>query len=69
LRLAAPRLPPRLYQEKALAGGLRVEQPVGLFRLFELPLMREEAVDIDIAFDAEARAIRLALPLKRSRSG
>ena len=55
--MAAP-----LHQEHALAGGLGVEQAIGLFRLVELPLMREQAVDIDLVLDAEARAIGLALP-------
>src|SRR5207302_6163949 len=44
------------------AGGLRVEQAIGLFCLVELPLMGEEAVDVDLALDDEARTVGLALP-------
>src|SRR6516164_1037780 len=51
-----------LHQEHALAGGLGVEQVIGLIRLVELPLMCEQAVDIDLALDAETRAIGLPLP-------
>jgi hypothetical protein len=57
----------QLHQEDALAGGLRVEQAVGLFRLVELPLVGEEAVDVDLALDDEARAIGLPAT-RRSRS-
>ena len=51
-----------LHQEDALAGGLRVEQAVSFLGLIEPPLVREQAVDIDVALDAEARAVGLALP-------
>src|SRR5215469_6697138 len=51
-----------LDQKHTLSGGLRVKQAIGFFRLVELPLMREQAVDIDLALDAEARAVGLALP-------
>src|SRR5271154_3557364 len=53
-----------LHQENALAGSLSIEQAVGFVRLVELPLMGEEAVDVDFAFDDEARAVGLALPRK-----
>src|SRR5271167_4327156 len=55
------------HQEHALAGGLSVEQAIGLIRLIELPLVREQAVDIDFAFDAELGTFGLALPRKRPR--
>jgi hypothetical protein len=51
-----------LHHKHALAGGLRVEQAIGFFRLFELPLVREQAVDIDLALDDKTGAIGLALP-------
>jgi hypothetical protein len=50
------------HQEHAFAGGLGVEQTVGFLGLVELPLMREQAVDIDLALDAEPGAFGLALP-------
>src|SRR5215469_1792909 len=65
---AVARAPPRLHQEHALAGGLGVEQAIGLFRLFELPVVGEEAVDIDLAFYAKARAVGLALPREGPRA-
>jgi len=51
-----------LHHKHTLAGGLSVEQAIGFFRLFELPLVREQAVDIDLALDDETGAIGLALP-------
>ena len=51
-----------LDQKHALAGRLGVEQAIGFFRLVQLPVVGEEAVDIDVALDAEARAVGLALP-------
>ena len=39
----------QLHQEDALAGSLGVEQAVGFFGLVELPLVGEEAVDVDLA--------------------
>src|SRR6266446_9427396 len=49
-----------LHQEHALAGGLSVEQAIGLFRLVELPVMGEQAVDIDFSVDDELGAFGLA---------
>src|SRR5262249_4697383 len=50
------------YQEHALAGGLCVEQAIGLLCLVELPAVGKEALDIDLALDNEACAVGLALP-------
>src|SRR3954463_7989362 len=46
-------------QEHALAGGLAVEQLVGLLGLIQLPAMREQLFDIDLAVDDELRALGL----------
>src|ERR1043166_6679131 len=47
-------------QKHAFAGGLRVEQLIGLVRLIELPAMGEQFFDIDLAVDDELRALRLS---------
>src|SRR6516165_7368675 len=51
-----------LHQEHALAGGLGVEQTIGLFGLVELPAAGEQLLDIDLALDDKARAVGLPLP-------
>ena len=43
-----------LRQENALAGGLGVEQLVGLIGLVEGPALREQAVDVDLPIGDEA---------------
>src|SRR5215211_1864201 len=48
-----------LHQEDAFAVRLLVEQLVSLVRLVERPAVREQAVDVDLAFDAEGGALRL----------
>jgi hypothetical protein len=47
------------HQENAFAVRLPVEQLVGLLRLVERPAVREQLVDIDLAVDAELRALGL----------
>src|ERR1700730_11799581 len=49
-----------LDQEYALAGGLGVEQLVGLVRLIELPAVGEEFFDVELAVDDELRALGLS---------
>src|SRR5256885_2118067 len=46
-------------QEHAFAGGLGVEQLVGLVRLVELPAVGEQFFDVDLAVDDELRALGL----------
>ena len=41
---------PLLHQEHALAGGLGVEQLVGLVRLIELPAVGEQLFDVEALF-------------------
>ena len=53
-----------LHQEHALAGGLGVEEAIGLLRLVEFPAVGEELFDIDVALDDKARAVRLTLDRK-----
>src|SRR5258708_8835451 len=47
------------HQENAFAVRLLVEQLISLFRLVERPAVREQLVDIDLAFDAERGALGL----------
>src|SRR5258708_27255900 len=47
------------HQENTFAVRLLVEQRVGLLRLVERPAVREQLVDIDLALDAELRALGL----------
>src|SRR3954451_11600329 len=46
-------------QEHAFAGGLGVEQLVGLVGLVELPAVGEQFFDVDLAIDDELRALGL----------
>src|SRR5882757_10524849 len=46
-------------QEDTFAVRLLVEQRVSLLRLVECPVVREQSVDIDLALDAERRALGL----------
>src|SRR5262249_23145108 len=48
-----------LHQEHALAARLLVKQSVGLLGLIELPAMREQIVDLDLAVGNELRALGL----------
>src|SRR5437867_1818619 len=48
------------HQEDALAGGLGVEQFVGLLGLVEPPAVGEEGLDVDPAVGDELRAFGLA---------
>src|SRR5215469_11554189 len=47
------------HQKHALAAGLPVEQPVGLVRLRQLPAIREQMLDVDLAIGDEGRALGL----------
>src|SRR5260370_31576637 len=47
------------HQENAFAVRLLVEQLISLLRLVERPAVREQLVDIDLALDAERRALGL----------
>src|SRR6266436_6779313 len=47
------------HQENAFAVRLLVEQLISLLRLVERPAVREQSVDIDLALDAELRALGL----------
>lgn len=47
------------HQEHALAVRLVVEQLVGFLRLLQLPAVREQRIHVDLAFDAERRALGL----------
>ncbi|MGH6942667.1 MAG: hypothetical protein ACREH6_00410, partial [Geminicoccaceae bacterium] len=62
------RRPTSLEQEHAFAGGLGVEQPIGLVRLVKRPALSEQAVDIDLAIGDEARALGLVHAGKRPRA-
>jgi hypothetical protein len=54
------RLGPLGPHEDAFAAGLAVEQPIGLLGLGQLPAMREQVVDCDLAVGDEAGAVRLS---------
>src|SRR5258706_11232469 len=47
-------------QNNSLARTLLVEQLIGFFRLFQLPAMREQLVDVDAAIGDISGAVRLA---------
>src|SRR5258708_27331431 len=47
------------HQENAFAVRLLVEQLISFLRLVERPAVREQSVDIDLALDAERRALGL----------
>jgi len=48
-----------LHQKHTLAVDLPVEQFVGLVGLIDAPVVGEEFVDVDAAFDRKPRAVRL----------
>src|SRR3954469_11367569 len=52
-------------QDNRLARRLRVEDPVGLLGLFELPSVREQHLDVDLPVGDELGALRLALLRER----
>src|SRR6266540_2773732 len=45
--------------DDALAGRLRIEQPVGLLGLLQRPVMGEQAIDVDAAVGDVAPALGL----------
>src|SRR5262249_20615488 len=59
VRMVVPALT-ALHQEHALAARLLVEQPVGLLGLIELPAVREQILDLDLAVGDELGALGLS---------
>src|SRR5262249_22769155 len=55
----APRHPSSVEHEDALAGRLRIEEPVGVGGLGELEAMREKPLERHPTFDDELRALLL----------
>src|SRR5690349_17176659 len=54
--------------DHALAGRLRIEERIGFHRLFELPAVRKQMVDIDLAIRDETRTRGLAHGRERPRA-